>query len=116
LYVSLNSFIPTLQPAPPFVDKLDIFRSETLVQFGLPEKKTQPADAAMNELLDSAVGFDSLVIPEIPISNTRAGLYICLNATVRKSLAHVLQPWRRLTLGTSLSLDRYWTTPGFSLT
>lgn len=36
----------------------------------------------MDELIDSAVGLDNFVIPEIPIANTRAGLYVHLNASV----------------------------------
>lgn len=36
----------------------------------------------MDELLDSTVGLESFVIPEIPISNSRAALYVYLNAAV----------------------------------
>ncbi|KFA47074.1 hypothetical protein S40293_04631 [Stachybotrys chartarum IBT 40293] len=82
LHASLSSFIPSLQPAPQFVEKLEVFRTETLAQLDPPDKKSQAAEAAMDELLESAVGSDNLVIPEIPITNTRAGLYIYLNASL----------------------------------
>lgn len=32
--------------------------------------------------LESSMALDSIVIPELPISNSRAGLYIYLNASV----------------------------------
>lgn len=46
------------------------------------DKSKQAANAVMDDILDSTVGVDNLVIPEIPISNTRAGLYIYLSASV----------------------------------
>lgn len=79
---SLGSFIQTLQPVPPFVERLEIFRTQTLAELDPIDKKKQAVNAVMDELLDSAVGLDSFVIAEIPISNSRAALYVYLNATV----------------------------------
>lgn len=36
----------------------------------------------MDELLDSTVGLDGFVIPDIPITDSRAALYVYLNAAV----------------------------------
>lgn len=48
------------------------------------DKKKQAADAAMDELLDSTVGLNNFVVADMPITNTRAGLYIYLNAAVSR--------------------------------
>lgn len=61
-----------------------MFRTDTLAKLDPVDKKKQAAtNAAMDELLDTAVGLNSFVIPDMPISNTRAALYIYLNASVR---------------------------------
>ncbi|KAG6101858.1 hypothetical protein E4U30_000917 [Claviceps sp. LM220 group G6] len=78
---SLARFVQTLQPTP-FVDRLEMFRTDTLAKLDPVDKKKQAAtNAAMDELLDTAVGLNSIVIPDMPISNTRAALYIYLNAS-----------------------------------
>lgn len=80
---SLSGFIHTLQPSPGFVERLEIFRSETLARLDPVDKKNQAAaNAAMDELLETTVGLENFVVPDIPISTTRAGLYIYLNASV----------------------------------
>ena len=71
---------------PELTEKLELFRTETLASLDPADKKKQVANAAMDELLDSTVGLENFVIPEIPISNTRAGLYIYLNAAVSNNL------------------------------
>uniref|UniRef100_A0A0D2XC79 Mediator of RNA polymerase II transcription subunit 5 n=1 Tax=Fusarium oxysporum (strain Fo5176) TaxID=660025 RepID=A0A0D2XC79_FUSOF len=65
---------------PQITDKLEQFRTEILASSDPADKKKQATNAAMDELLDSAVGLDNFVVAEIPVSNTRAGLYIYLNA------------------------------------
>ncbi|RFU80899.1 mediator of rna polymerase ii transcription subunit 5 [Trichoderma arundinaceum] len=77
---SLASFVQALQPVPQFVEKLEIFRTEVLAPLDPVDKNNQAANAAMDELLDSTVGLDSFVVPDMPISNTRAGLYVYLGA------------------------------------
>lgn len=59
-----------------------MFRTEVLAPLDPVDKNNQAANAAMDDLLDSTVGLDSLVIPDLPISNTRAGLYIYLGASL----------------------------------
>ncbi|KAJ6438660.1 proteinrelated to ser/arg-related nuclear matrix protein [Purpureocillium lavendulum] len=80
---SLSGFIHTLQAAPGFAERLEMFRSDTLAKFDPVDKKKQAAaNAAMDELLENATGPDDIVVPDIPISNTRAGLYVHLNASL----------------------------------
>ncbi len=79
---SLAGFIPTLPPTAFLVDRLELFRTQTLVQMDPPDKKKKAANAVMYELLDSTMGLESFVIAEIPISNSRAALYVYLNAAV----------------------------------
>lgn len=60
-----------------------MFRTETLAKFDPVDKKRQAAaNAAMDELLETTVGVDNYVIPDVPISTTRAALYVHLNASV----------------------------------
>ncbi|KAM5342665.1 hypothetical protein ACJ41O_013631 [Fusarium nematophilum] len=83
LSTSLASFVPSLQLVPQQItEKLEQFRTETLASLDPADKKKQVANAAMDELLDSTVGLDSFVVADIPIANTRAGLYIYLNAAL----------------------------------
>lgn len=75
--------MPTLQlEVPQITEKLEHFRRETLASLDPVDKKKQAADAAMDELLDSTVGLNHFVVADVPITNTRAGLYIYLNAAV----------------------------------
>ncbi|EXV05044.1 mediator complex subunit 5 [Metarhizium robertsii] len=79
---SMAGFIQTLQPAPGFVERLEIFRTETLARLDPIDKKDQAAtNAAMDELLGTTVGLDSFVIPDLLISNTRSAVYVFLNAS-----------------------------------
>ncbi|PFH60514.1 hypothetical protein XA68_10828 [Ophiocordyceps unilateralis] len=80
---SLTGFMHTLQPAPGFIERLDMFRSETLARLDPPFKKKQAdASTAMDELLEPALRLDNFVVPDMPISNSRAGLYVYLNAAL----------------------------------
>lgn len=79
---SLDKFIPSFQFPPPVLEKLELFRSQTLAQLDPPSKGQEAANAAMNELLDSTVGLHNFFVPDIPVSNTRAGLYIYIHAAV----------------------------------
>ena len=65
------------------MERLELFRTETLRSFDAGDKMKQDAKDAVDELLDSAVSLDSFVIPEMPIANSRAGLYVYINALVR---------------------------------
>lgn len=80
---SLAGFTQTLQPAPGFVERLELFRTDTLARLDPVDKKRQAAEnAAMDELLQTTVGLENLVIPDLPISNTRSALFIFFNASV----------------------------------
>ncbi|KAK7409684.1 mediator complex subunit [Neonectria punicea] len=82
LSTSLASFVPTLQLVPELIEKLELFRTDTLANLDPVDKKKKAANTAMDDLLESAVGLDNFVVADIPISNTRAGLYIYLNASL----------------------------------
>ncbi|KAK8047744.1 Mediator of RNA polymerase II transcription subunit 5 [Apiospora saccharicola] len=78
---SLASFVPSImQNASQIAARLEFFRTETLASFEPADKKKEAASAELDDILDSTMGLDNFVIPEIPISNSRAGLYIYLNA------------------------------------
>lgn len=89
---SLSSFVPSImQNASQIAARLEFFRTETLASFEPADKKKEAANAEIDDILDSTMGLDNFVIPEIPISNSRAGLYIYLNACVRRLFRkHVL--------------------------
>lgn len=74
--------MPALQLVPEIADKLELFRTEILASSDPVDKRKQVANAAMDELLDSTVGLENFVVTPISVSNTRAGLYIYLNAAV----------------------------------
>ncbi|PHH81203.1 hypothetical protein CDD80_38 [Ophiocordyceps camponoti-rufipedis] len=78
---ALTGFMHTMQPAPGFVERLEMFRTDTLARLDpLFKKKQADANAAMDELLEPAMRLENFVVPEIPITNSRAGLYVYLNA------------------------------------
>ncbi|PNP48362.1 hypothetical protein TGAMA5MH_00646 [Trichoderma gamsii] len=85
---SLASFVQVIQQSPQlpqfqqFINKLELFRTEVLAPLDPVDKSKQAANAVMDDILDSTVGVDNLVIPEVPITNTRAGLYIYLGASL----------------------------------
>ncbi|KAK8002553.1 hypothetical protein PG989_002272 [Apiospora arundinis] len=78
---SLSTFVPSImQSSSQIAARLEFFRTETLDSFEPADKKKEAANAEIDDILDSTMGLDNLVISEVPISNTRAGLYIYLNA------------------------------------
>ena len=81
---SLAVFVPSiLQSASQIASRLELFRTGTLASFDPVDKKKEAANAEMDDILDSTVGLENFIVPELPVSNTRAGLYIYLNAAVR---------------------------------
>lgn len=71
-----------LQSASQIAGRLEHFRTETLASFDPVEKGKDIVKSDMDELLDSTIGLDSLVVPDLQITNSRAGLYVYLNAAV----------------------------------
>lgn len=64
---------------PPIAAQLDQFRTETLGKY-LPAEKKEAAEA--NSYMDSLIGLDNVQLAEVPVVNSRAGLYIYLSAAV----------------------------------
>ncbi|KAK4033848.1 hypothetical protein C8A01DRAFT_19269 [Parachaetomium inaequale] len=76
---ALRVFIPCLlQTLPAMASRLELFRAETLGRYLPPEKK----DAEVNSYMDNLIDMDSLQVPEVPVVNSRAGLYIYLSAAL----------------------------------
>ncbi len=62
--------------------RLDLFRSSTLASFeSMDEKKREPS-TGLDHLFDGTADLEHFVIPDLPIANSRAGLYIYLSAAV----------------------------------
>ncbi|KXJ93094.1 mediator complex, subunit Med5 [Microdochium bolleyi] len=85
LSASLATFVPSiLQTASQIAGRLEHFRTETLASFD-PVEKDNTKDVVksdMDELLDSTIGLESFVVPDLQITNSRAGLYVYLNAAL----------------------------------
>lgn len=85
---TLASFVPLLlQNSAQAAARLEVFRTETLVTIEPVDKKTMAADKAIEDILDESIGLapglDNMVVEEVPIVNSRAGLYVYLNSLVR---------------------------------
>ncbi|KAJ2987042.1 hypothetical protein NUW58_g4724 [Xylaria curta] len=80
---SLTSFIPSiLQSSSQIASRLELFRTDTLASFEPVDKDKKEVSSMDIDDLESSMALDSVVIPELPISNSRAGLYIYLNASL----------------------------------
>ena len=78
----MTAFSPSIMPlAPEVVGPLEQFRTQTLTAF-LPPDKKEAVVSGMNSYMDNLMGLDNFQVPELPIFNSRAGLYIYLNAAV----------------------------------
>lgn len=83
LSASFATFVPSiLQSASQIAGRLEHFRTETLASFDPVEKGKEVIKSDMDELLDSTIGPESFVVPDMPVTNSRANLYIYLNAAV----------------------------------
>ncbi|KAI0122965.1 mediator complex subunit Med5 [Xylariales sp. AK1849] len=80
---SLGSFVPSImQSASQIAARLEQFRTSTLAGFEPVDKKNEAAKAEMEDLIDSTIGLDNFPVSELSIMNSRAGLYIYLNASL----------------------------------
>ncbi|KAI1155687.1 mediator of RNA polymerase II transcription subunit 5 [Nemania diffusa] len=80
---SLTAFIPSiLQSSSAIATRLELFRTETLASFEPVDKNKKEVSNMDIDDLESSMALDSIVIPELPVSNSRAGLYIYLNASL----------------------------------
>ncbi|KAI1391543.1 Med5-domain-containing protein [Hypoxylon trugodes] len=82
LYASLATFVPSiLQNASQIASRLELFRTETLASFEPADKNTESSQTMMDDI-ESTMALDNFVVPELPNVNSRAGLYIYLNAAL----------------------------------
>ena len=79
---TLASFEPLLQNSPLSAARIAVFRTQTLVQIEPVDKKERAADKEIEDILDEATGLESMVVVDLPVMNSRAGLYIYLNSLV----------------------------------
>lgn len=84
---ALAQFVPYMpHQASDIANRLEIFRTQTLVGFEPVDRKKQKeaedANTRVYEVFDRTVGLDSFQVSELPVQNTRAGLYIYLNAAL----------------------------------
>lgn len=74
-----------------FAERLELYRSQTLAPLEPIDKRAQKANAEIAQIIDStmALDMDNIPVADIPIMNSRAGLYVYLNSLV----GHKLLPW-----------------------
>jgi mediator of RNA polymerase II transcription subunit 5 len=80
-----------------------MFRTQTLASFEPVDKQKEAAEAQVYEVFDQTVGLDSFQVRELPIENTRAGLYIYLNAAVSATYSARTIDRHTLTFNSSLA-------------
>lgn len=82
----LTLFAPTIvnSSQPGIAERIELFRTQTLVPLEPVDKKTQAANDEINQLLESTIGLgmDSIPVVDLPVQNFRAGLYVYLNSLV----------------------------------
>ncbi|KAK4103892.1 Med5-domain-containing protein [Parathielavia hyrcaniae] len=77
---ALRRFMPwVMQVSPDLATRLDLFRTETLCKH-LPTDKKE-ADEALT-YMDGLINLDNAPVPDVPVVNSRAGLYIYLSAAL----------------------------------
>ncbi|KAI1772929.1 Med5-domain-containing protein [Hypoxylon cercidicola] len=77
---SLASFVPSIiQSGSQIASRLELFRTETLASFEPADTKKDPTNPAIDDI-ESTMALDNFIVSELPIVNSRAGLYIYLNA------------------------------------
>ena len=80
---TLGAFVSFLLPSSPHsAERLEVFRTQTMVAIEPVDKKEAAANKEIDEILDEGLGVDIMVIPDVPVVNSRAGLYIYLNSLV----------------------------------
>lgn len=82
---ALAAFVPLLMNGSPmFAERLEVYRTQTLAALEPIDKRAQKANAEIEKIIDStmALDMDNIPVVEIPIMNSRAGLYVYLNSLV----------------------------------
>jgi mediator of RNA polymerase II transcription subunit 5 len=83
---ALAGLVPLLvQSSAQTAGRLELFRTQTLAAME-PVGKKNEAGKEIDDILEEGMGLgvDSMVVPDLPTMNSRAGLYIYLNALVRR--------------------------------
>jgi len=79
----LEAFIPTVKiqsvADAQIVTRLEAFRTQVLPSWD-PREEGEPVEEA--SYVDTLIGLDNFQVPLVPTINSRAGLYIYLNAAV----------------------------------
>jgi mediator of RNA polymerase II transcription subunit 5 len=84
----LANFVPLLlQSSPQSAARLELFRTQTMVEIEPLDKKEIAANKEIDAILDEGMGLgiDSVVVADLPTMNSRAGLYVYLNSLVSGS-------------------------------
>jgi mediator of RNA polymerase II transcription subunit 5 len=65
-------------------ERLELFRTQTIVPLEPIDKKAQAASDEIDKLIDStmAMGINGIPVLDLPVLNTRAGLYVYLHSLV----------------------------------
>ena len=100
---TLANFVPLLlHSSPQSAARLELFRTQTMVQLEPVDKKEIEANKEIDAILDEGMGLgiDSVIVADLPTMNSRANLYIYLNSLVSASTR-----WRTLLIIYSLLRD-----------
>lgn len=92
---SIDQLIPYILQNPNtsgIAEKLEFSRGQALAG----EESSDLKDAAVAEMhsyMDNMIGLDTWQIPDMPLVNSRAGLYIYINAAVCSSASYADLEW-----------------------
>jgi mediator of RNA polymerase II transcription subunit 5 len=92
---ALANFVPLLvQSSPQSAARLELFRTQTMVDIEPVDKKEIDANKEIDAILDEGMGLgiDSVVVADLPTLNSRAGLYVYLNSLVSEA-SEVKEGW-----------------------
>ncbi|KAI0595642.1 mediator complex subunit Med5 [Biscogniauxia sp. FL1348] len=79
---SIASFVPSiLQNSSQIATRLELFRTDTLASFEPADKRKEVMNSAIDDI-ESSLAVGNIVIADLPVTNSRAGLYIYLNAAL----------------------------------
>jgi mediator of RNA polymerase II transcription subunit 5 len=82
---TLSNFVPLLlQSSPQSAARLELFRTQTMVDIEPIDKKAIEANKEIDAILDEGMGIDSVAVADLPALNSRAGLYVYLNSLVSR--------------------------------
>ena len=62
--------------------RLELFRTQNLLPLEPVDKKAQAANDEIDQIIDSTMGIDAVPVVDLPVVNSRAGLYVYLHSLV----------------------------------